>query len=130
MKGGGDLGCMERARHGRQRYQPRASEYSPGSRGLECTLSVRLLSEGGWGVTKKDICFINDDPFNILKSHLGFGAPSRRLIAGPGQLVRELFVRFVLDAVPPPTLFHLQQLVRSAHEDVDRARYSEVRHAK
>lgn len=34
-----------------------------------------IRKDGGVGVTKKNICFVNHDPFNVLKSHFGFDTP-------------------------------------------------------
>ena len=84
------------------------------------------------GVTIEDVCFVNNNPFDILKSHLRFGALGSGFITRPGQLGRELFVcfGFGFETVPLPAPRHLQQLVWSAHEDVNRARHSERGHTK
>lgn len=67
--------------------------------------------------TKKDICFVNNDPFDVVKSHFCLGALGRGLIAR----FRQLVICFVLIAVPPSASCHLQQLVWGAYEDVDSA---------
>ena len=66
-KGGGDLGCFERVGHARRRRQLGVFECSPGSRGLEHALSDLSVVRREIEIdTKKDVRFVNHNPFNVL----------------------------------------------------------------